>query len=312
MFTFAAKERAVKSLYRVCRRTLYTAAMARTLRIGELARRTGVSPELLRAWEVRYALLTPERSQGGFRLYSEADEALVRRMKSLIANGHSAAEAAQQARGAPEGSGQTPPLPLVDVLRDRLRAALDRLDGTEAHAALDQLFATVSVEAAMTQVLLPYLEELGERWATGNASVAQEHFASHLLRGRLLGLARDWDTGTGRSAILACLPGEEHDLGLIVFGLLIHRLGWRVIFLGADTPFQTLDSVVQSLRPAVTVLTTVRADLFRQHGAEIRTAAARSMIAVAAPIEASSAEEFGVRLLPQDIVLAASQLSEPA
>jgi DNA-binding transcriptional MerR regulator len=290
----------------------YSGGVTGTLRIGELARRTGVSPELLRAWELRYGLLSPERSSGGFRLYSEADEARVRRMQALLANGHSAAEAARQALGLPEAVDAAPPVPLVAALGDRLRAALDRFDGAEAHATLDQLFASLSMEAVLGSVVLPYLKELGERWVAGTASVAQEHFASHLLRGRLLGLARDWDLGAGRTVVLACLPGEEHDLGLIVFGVLLHRHGWRVIFLGADTPFSTLDGVIDELRPAVTVLTTVAADLFTQHNSEIRTAAGRSAIAVAGPIDASVAESAGVLLLPQDIVTAASRLSEGA
>lgn len=286
--------------------------MTGTLRIGELARRTGVSPELLRAWELRYALLSPERSSGGFRLYSEVDEARVRRMKSLLANGHSAAEAAQRARTVSEQTAETAPVPLVAALTDRLREALDRFDGAEAHAAMDQLFASLSVDAVLDQVVLPYLRELGERWAAGTASVAQEHFASHLLRGRLLGLAREWDAGTGRSVVLACLPGEEHDLGLIVFGVLLHRHGWRVIFLGADTPFSTLDGAIRELRPAVTVLTTLTADLFAQCSDEIRKAAHHSAIAVAAPIEPATADATGVHLLPRDIVLAASELSGAA
>jgi MerR family transcriptional regulator, light-induced transcriptional regulator len=283
-----------------------------TLRIGELARRTGVSPELLRAWELRYELLAPERSPGGFRLYSEADEARVRRMQSLLANGHSAAEAARQARGMAEPVDPGPPVPLVAALSERLRAALDRFDGAEAHAALDQLFASVSTEAVLGSVVLPYLKELGERWAAGTASVAQEHFASHLIRGRLLGLARDWDAGAGRTVVLACLPGEEHDLGLIVFGILLHRHGWRVIFLGADTPFPTLDDAMSNLRPAVTVLTTINAELFGRGREQIRAAARRAPIALAAPVDAAAAETAGVHLLPHDIVVASARLSDSA
>ena len=65
------------------------------LRIGELAKRTGVSPELLRAWEQRYGLLQPTRTAGGFRLYSAADEARVQRMQSLVSGGLAAAQAAR-------------------------------------------------------------------------------------------------------------------------------------------------------------------------------------------------------------------------
>jgi B12 binding domain len=86
------------------------------------------------------------------------------------------------------------------------------------------------------------------------ATVAQEHFASSVVRGRLLGLGRGWGAGVGPLALLACLPGELHDLGLIAFGLSLHQRGWRIAFLGADTPLETLDDAVTRLRPRVVVV----------------------------------------------------------
>src|ERR1700742_1243818 len=248
------------------------------LRIGELARRTGVSPDLLRAWEQRYDLLRPARSPGGFRLYSHDDEARVRRMTELIGDGLSAAEAARQARTAPEPSQQSP----VSDITARLRAALDSFDDQAAHAALDRLFAAVSVEASLAKVIIPYLHDLGNRWAAGSASVAQEHFAASLIRGRLLGLARDWGAGEGPSVLLACLPGEAHDLGLVAFGVLLARRGWRVTFLGADTPFDALDGTVRTLHPALVVLHTVNPDQFDRHVEDIRALANGTPVAMPA------------------------------
>src|SRR5690606_10611390 len=109
-------------------------------------------------------------------------------------------------------------------------------DAAAAHSALDRLLSTVSVEYVLTYVLIPYLRDLGDRWATGEATVAQEHCAANLIRGRLLGLAGDWGAGGSSTAVLACLPGEAHDLGLIFLGILLSRRGWHVTFLGADTP----------------------------------------------------------------------------
>ena len=100
----------------------------------------------------------------------------------------------------------------------------------------------------------PLLHELGDGWERGEISVAQEHFASNLLRGRLLGLARGWDRGAGPRAVLACPPGERHDLGLVIFGLALRELGWRITFLGADTPPDTLVETVERLEPEALVL----------------------------------------------------------
>ena len=87
-----------------------------------------------------------------------------------------------------------------------------RFDEPRAQAVLDGLLAVATVDSLLTEVVLPYLHELGERWERGEASIAQEHFASAVLRGRLLGLARGWGRGLGPLALLACLPGEQHDL----------------------------------------------------------------------------------------------------
>ena len=115
--------------------------MDAAIRIGELARRTGVSPELLRAWEQRYGLLQPTRSPGGFRLYSEADEARIRRMTRLLADGLSAAQAARQALTADRAQ-LAIETPLVDQFAEQLRAALDTFDGAGAHASFDRLLAS--------------------------------------------------------------------------------------------------------------------------------------------------------------------------
>src|SRR4051794_5968406 len=219
----------VKSLCKVCRMYVEWSFVESLMRIGELSRRTGVTPELLRAWEQRYQLLRPSRSSGGFRLYSSSDEARVRRTTALIAEGLSAGEAA---RLAATGSAveQVSERPLVADLATRLQQALDAFDAAAAHGALDRLFSAVSVEFALAEVLIPYLHDLGARWAAGEATVAQEHFASNLVRSRLVGLAQDWGAGGSSTSVAACLPGEAHDLGLVMLGLLMARRGWQVTF----------------------------------------------------------------------------------
>lgn len=284
------------------------------MQIGELARRTGVSPELLRAWEQRYGLLRPERSPGGFRLYSADDEERVRRTAALIGQGVSAAEAARLARTGPGASAPEQTEPdgsLVAALAAELRGALDRFDTGGATDALDRLFGTVSVDYAITQVLIPYLHELGERWAAGTASVAQEHFASQLVRGRLLGVAAEWGVGNPESVVLACLPGEAHDLGLVMFGLLLVRRGWRVTFLGADTPMDTLAASVPVLRPSLVVLGTYDADRFRANREAVARLAAMTRVAMFGQLEPDEVTQVGAELLVNDIARAAENLRVP-
>lgn len=276
---------------------LYSLAMSTDaqLRIGELARRTGVATELLRAWERRYGLLAPTRTAAGYRLYSSGDVRRVRRMRELLATGLSAAEAASVARSEPSETAE--PATAVGA-QVELREALERFDDAAAHAAFDRLLARLSLDAILDAVVLPLLHELGERWAAGEITVAQEHFASHVLRGRLLGLARGWDRGTGPRAVLACPPEEHHDLALIVFGLALREQGWRITFLGADTPVDTLVDTVRRLQPAALVLAAAVESRWPPVEAAARALAAETVVWLAgAGADEDVAERCGARLL---------------
>ena len=285
----------VKGLSRYC--TVLCMQQVDSIRIGELARRTGVSPELLRAWEQRYGLLEPTRSNGGFRLYSERDERRVRTMRALIARGLSAAEAATRARA---DEADVPPIdaPALARIAAHLRQALDDFDAERAHVAFDRLLATVSTETAIAEVVVPYLHELGDRWEGGDVTVAQEHFASNFLRGRLLGLARDWAVGPGTPLVLACPPGEEHDLGLVMFGIVAGRRGHRIVFLGANTPIEMIGEALSAFPSAGVVLTVSRPELLEVHAEELRALASRAPVQIAGPGATSDrVEALGAQVL---------------
>jgi DNA-binding transcriptional MerR regulator len=279
------------------------------LRIGELSRRSGVSPELLRAWEHRYGLLRPQRSDGGFRLYSPDDERRVAVMRAHLERGLSAAEAARLTLD----EGETAPAAETTALERgarELRAALDALDESAAQAAIDRLLSGFSVELFLRDVVLPYLRELGDRWERGEASVAQEHFASQVLRGRLLGLARGWDRGTGPRALLACAPGEQHDLGLIAFGLALRDRGWRITFLGPDTPLDTLADAVARLRADAVVLAATTPERFEAGRAALPQIAPLWIAGAGATAELAA--DTGARLLDADPLAAAERVAATA
>src|SRR5215211_7308062 len=274
------------------------------LRIGELAKRTGVSPELLRAWEQRYGLLQPARTAGGFRLYSAADEARVQRMQRLVSGGLAAAQAAHLilSREPVPGTASASATILEDAAGN-LVASLDRLDEQAANTALDRLFAAYTVETVLRDVVLPYLHRLGERWETGEISVAQEHFASNLLRGRLLGLAQ------GPGAILACLPGEHHELGLLVFGVALRRRGWRITYLGTNSPISSVADIIRSVLPAVVVLLSMNSDNFLDHARELEQLANQVPVVIAGTgATPEVARQTQTRVLDQDPVSAAQTI----
>jgi DNA-binding transcriptional MerR regulator len=276
------------------------------LRIGELSRRTGVSAELLRAWERRYGLLSPTRTDGGFRLYSPSDERRVSLMRSHLQQGMSAAEAARLTLTESDDGGGVEDEPILQRRAQELREALNDLDESAAQSTLDSALAEFAPETVLSDLVLPYLRELGERWASGTASVGQEHFASHLLRGRLLGLARGWDRGAGPRALLACAPGELHDLGLIAFGLALRARGWRITYLGQDTPLETLAETARSLGPQAIVIAATSPDRLSRSGAELRSVASSARVWLAGPgARMALARKAQAELLDLDPVAAA-------
>lgn len=283
-------------------------AQAGLLRIGELSRRSGVSPELLRAWERRYELLQPTRSEGGLRLYSEGDVERVRAMQRHLASGLAAAEAARLA--ATDEAPLTPTALAPAAARADLASAFAAFDEARAQAVLDGVFAGSTVDAALSSVIVPYLHELGDRWAARDATVAEEHFASGVLRGRLLALARDWGRGLGPCVVLACAPGEQHDLGLIAFGLALRARGWRIAYLGQDTPLESVAGAAAAFAPAFVVISSVDGARFEKHADELRRIAHAHRLFLGGRGAVSAKLDIDAIRLSADPVAEADRLTE--
>jgi DNA-binding transcriptional MerR regulator/methylmalonyl-CoA mutase cobalamin-binding subunit len=278
------------------------------LRIGEFARRVGVSPELLRAWERRYGLLQPIRTDGGFRLYTDDDAERVERMKRALDEGLSAAEAARRALAQ-----ERPTEGALEAARERLVAAAHDYDETALHAVLDDALARFSLETVLAELVIPALREIGAEWERGQLEIGQEHFASNLVRERLLALARLWGRGGGPLAILACAPGERHDIGLIAFGLVLRSHGWRILFLGADTPLATLRRAVDQTDPRLVLVSSMDGALLEAAGSDLRRLGRSAPLVLSG---AGASEELCARLrlerLDGDLVAAAGAVSRSA
>ncbi len=321
------------------------------MRIGELAGKVGVSTHVLRAWESRYGLLRPVRSAGGYRLYGHEDERRVREVIALRDQGVSAAEAARRvlaadrgglpdhdeslddpgmpggsegARGsrgrgpssgpgspnglAPLGLRADPPM-LVAQLLDAVTA----LDEDRAHAVLDIAFVERSVESAIIDVLLPLFVRVGEMWELGRIGIAQEHFASSLVRRRLGALSLTWGVGTGPVAVLACPPGEFHDIVLLSFGVLLGRAGWRIRYLGPDTPIHSLAAAARLTQADAVVLACRRPSGFRGHAAALHRLSEDHPVWIAGRGATPRVlEEVGVPHLGGDLIAAVAQLTATA
>ena len=286
------------------------------LRIGELSRRLGVSDHVLRAWENRYGLLQPVRSAGGFRLYSEADVLRVRRTRAHLSRGLSAAEAARAVLGEDGEARMEAELDHVPAtageLSGALRRALDTFDEPAAQAVLDRLMSDLSLTTVLREVVMPYLSELGQRWEQGTASIAQEHFASNLIHGRLAGLARGWGDGHGPLAVLACAPGEFHDLALMVFGIVLNRHGWKIDYLGSNTPVEELARTVDARQPRLVVVSATSPETLEPLTEQLTVLAQRVVLVLAGPgATPQLAAAVKARLVSDDPVTAAENIGWP-
>jgi methanogenic corrinoid protein MtbC1 len=201
-----------------------------TLNIAALTKRTGVPQDTIRKWEQRYGVLQPERTAGGQRRYTELDVARVEWLKARLGEGYRIGEAASLL-----GQGDRVPLSATE-LRDEIVDATLRTDVTGLGNLVEQAFSLSSLHEAFFEVLAPALIEVGVRWEAGDVTVAQEHLATSTVRAAMQRLLADARADVRGVAVLACAPGEQHEIGLLMLAVLLRADGWQVAYLGADTP----------------------------------------------------------------------------
>lgn len=194
----------------------------------------------------------------------------------------------------------------------RLLRATEDFDELEGQRVLDALLDQRPLADVVGRVVLPFLEVLGDRWEEGTMSVAQEHFASGLVRRRLSALSLGPAGGRGPVAVLACPPGELHDIALLAFGLLLARQGWQVRFLGADTPLLDLARAARTVGADVVILAATRVTALEAHTTGLRHLSRHHRLLLAGRGAGEPlAREVGAELLPEDPVTAAAALGEP-
>lgn len=206
--------------------------MAPALNIAALARRTGVQPDTLRKWEHRYGVICPDRTPGGQRRYSERDVARVEWLKARLAEGYRIGEAAQLLGATEFGEAPQSREELIEALYDAVAAS----DSPRVELLVEQTLAVNDVKTALADVIAPVLRRVGDGWASGELTVAQEHMLSGVVRAHLGRLLADTRGSIRGIAVLACAPGERHELGLLMFAIMLRADGWQVDYLGADTP----------------------------------------------------------------------------
>ena len=209
--------------------------------IGTVSNLTGVPAITLRAWERRYGLIRPLRKPSGHRLYTRKDIDLIHRVVSLVDSGMRIGQVREELLSGPQqrDDGQAPTI--WDAYHDGMISAIIRFDEDRLEAIYEDALSVHPVELVTRELLTPLLVSLGERWRSNAGSVAEEHFFAFYLRNKLgARFHHRHRENTGRRVLVACLPGEHHEVGLLLFGMAAHQAGLQLVLLGADMPLDDL------------------------------------------------------------------------
>jgi DNA-binding transcriptional MerR regulator/methylmalonyl-CoA mutase cobalamin-binding subunit len=284
--------------------------------IKQAANRSGVPVDTIRAWERRYGVVAPPRTESGYRLYDEDAIRYLDAMRRLVASGMQPNLAAAELREkgvdsvpAASGRGDAAPESLRqsgtdDALDDRDRlisrfvSGAAALDEMELAGVVDEIFAKGSFERATSDLLFPALKRLGQAWSAGEVSVAGEHLASHLVQRRLGQFLDASASGnsTRRRVVVGLPPGSRHELGALAFAVAARRAGMPVAYLGADLPIEDWVTAAKSARAAVVGVPTASD---RSAAAEVVGSLGIELPQLVIAVGGNAAEELrGASLLP--------------
>ena len=233
--------------------------------IRTVAERTGLSPDVLRAWERRYGVIAPGRSEAGQRLYSDADISRLQLLVQAIRAGHTVGRVAtlplDQLRALIERD--TPRPGAIPVLareyQERAYAAVVSIDPDGLHATLRTALLALGTSVFLDELIAPLLHQVGTAWHAGKIQVAHEHAASAVIRSVLTWVIDSLDTlPQSPRALIACLPTEQHELGAMLAAVAAAQSGWRAIFLGANVPTDDIIATARSRDVAAVAISVIR------------------------------------------------------
>ncbi len=265
-------------------------------KMGTIARLSGFSPEVLRAWERRYGFLGPARGAGGQRLYDDEDLRLLVRVRELLDEGRSIGEIAQLGRErllqstngragfSPPGIGPADAGPSVGRQTTQTTAWCERvvdaaiaMDSATLSSALDEAFAAAGPERTIHDVIEAAARQIGDLWRAGACSVASEHLASDIFTHRVRRMFEDAQPAAKGAPriVAACFPDEHHQLGLLILAWHLARRGFRVDYLGPSFPLSNLEQACEAASPHAVLLSVARKVTYRRHRDELAALVAR-------------------------------------
>lgn len=221
--------------------------------IRTIAALTGVNAMTLRTWERRYGLIEPQRTPTGHRLYTQDHVEAIRRVLALVQRGVPISRVRDILHADPPAAERSDPTWLQ--YRRAMLAGITRFDERAIDRIYDEALSLYSVVAVTRRLVLPLLADLGKRWQQIDGAIAEEHFFATYLRSKLgARLQHRIRYADGPRLIAACLPGEHHEIGLLLFGLGAHEAGFHTLLLGSDIPLSEVAHVHRQVTATAIVL----------------------------------------------------------
>jgi methylmalonyl-CoA mutase cobalamin-binding domain/chain len=233
------------------------------------ARRAGLTPDVLRVWEMRYGAVEPGRTEGGQRRYSDADVERLRRLRLATEAGRRIGDVVEldnaalggmleeDLRARPLGGTALAPGPAANLLDECLRGVMD-FDEARLGAALSRASVVLTPHELVESLVGPLMRRVGELWQAGEIDPAHEHMASVLVRGVLTRVVAALPPGEPRRRlVVATPPGERHEIGALLVATTAAATGWAVTYLGADLPAASIVRAVLAVDARAVALSAI-------------------------------------------------------
>ncbi len=234
-----------------------------------VAQRSGLSTHVLRAWERRYGVVSPARSEGGQRLYSDADIERLTLLRQLTSHGGAIGQLAQLSREELARLAQADQAERVGLdttagegeagrWRESALRAIEALDGAGLRRQMERGVVALGVHPFLDRVVAPVLTEVGQRWRAGSLGIAHEHLATAVFRQVLSWVRETTEAGTrGPTVVVATPPNQVHEGGALLVAATAAAEGWRVVYLGVDLPVAEIAAAAQRTRAQAVALSLI-------------------------------------------------------
>ena len=227
----------------------------RSYQIAELEKLTGIKAHTIRIWEKRYNLITPDRTDTNYRRYNDDQFKKLLNIATLISQGHKISHIAalnekEIVQKVLEGHSGNEEDIVCNLFINDLLAAMFKYDEHGFEKSYETAVTRFGLFDTMINVLYPLLEKIGFMWTINEVNPAQEHFASYLIKRKLMTATDGLKRGKkNKRFLLSLLPTEHHDISLLFANYIIKARGYETIYLGQDVPYDNIISVIKETKP---------------------------------------------------------------